>query len=308
VSIDHGEAVVGVRTDVEFTSGGVTLRGWLFRPDGAAGPVPLVVMTHGFAGVKEWVEPFARVLSGAGLACLVYDHPRFGTSDGEPRGEVDPVAQIEGYRDAITYAETVDGVDPDRIAVWGTSYAGAHVLVVAATDRRVRAVVSQVPLTQGWATFTRLVPSVLLPAVRDAIAADRRARWQGAPPMMIKAASDDPTELAAMPGQEVYDWLMRNGPQVPTWRNEVTVSSIDKFQGFAPEGFVERVSPTPLLMILADRDTLTPVDLALDSYRRALEPKRLRLLPGGHFCVYEEQFEAASAAARDFLVEQLSRP
>jgi fermentation-respiration switch protein FrsA (DUF1100 family) len=295
-----------VRTDVEFDSGGVTLRGWLFRPDGAAGDVPLVVMTHGFAGVKEWVEPFARVLSRAGLACLVYDHPGFGTSDGQPRGEVDPVAQIEGYRDAITYAETLEGVDAERIAVWGTSYAGAHVLVVAATDRRVRAVVSQVPLTQGWATFTRLVPSVMLPVVRDAIAADRRARWQGAAPMTIKAASDDPTDLVAMPGREVYDWLMRVGPPVPTWRNEVTVSSIDKFQSYAPEAFVARVSPTPLLMILADRDTLTPVDLALDSYRQALEPKRLHLLPGGHFCVYEDQFDAASAAARDFLLEHLT--
>lgn len=295
-----------MRTDVEFDSDGVTLRGWLFRPDAAAGRVPLVVMTHGFAGVKEWVEPFARTLSGAGLACLVYDHPGFGTSGGEPRGEVDPVAQIEGYRNAITYAETLDGVDPDRIAVWGTSYAGAHVLVVAATDRRVKAVVSQVPLTQGWATFTRLVPSVMLPVVRDAIAADRRARWHGAAPMTIKAASDDPTDLVAMPGREVHDWLMRVGPPVPTWRNEVTVSSIDKFQSYAPEAFVARVSPTPLLMVLAEHDTLTPVDLALDSYRQALEPKRLRLLPGGHFCVYEEQFDAAAVAARDFLLEHLT--
>lgn len=49
--------------------------------------------------------------------------------------------------------------------VWGTSYAGAHVLVVAATDRRVRAVVAQVPLTAGWSTFTRLVLSVMLPTV-----------------------------------------------------------------------------------------------------------------------------------------------
>jgi fermentation-respiration switch protein FrsA (DUF1100 family) len=109
-----------------------------------------------------------------------------------------------------------------------------------------------------------------------------------------------------MPGREVYDWLMRVGPPVPTWRNEVTVSSIDKFQSYAPEAFVARVSPTPLLMILADRDTLTPVDLALDSYRQALEPKRLHLLPGGHFCVYEDQFDAASAAARDFLLEHLT--
>src|SRR6476660_5427118 len=170
-----------MRADVEFTSGAVTLRGWLYRPEQASGQVPLAVMTHGFAGVKEWVAPFAEVFSKAGLACLVYDHPGFGTSDGEPRFEVDPFEQIEGYRDAITFAQTLDGIDPERIGVWGTSFAGGHVLVVAATDRRVRAVVSQVPLTNGWANFRSLVPSIMLPTVHAAIAADRQARASGKP-------------------------------------------------------------------------------------------------------------------------------
>jgi fermentation-respiration switch protein FrsA (DUF1100 family) len=295
-----------MREDVEFLSDGVSLRGWLYRPEGRTGAVPLVVMTHGFAGVKEWVAPFAEVFSAAGLACLVYDHPGFGTSDGYPRFEVDPAAQIEGYRDAVTYAQTLDGIDSDRIGIWGTSYAGAHVLVVAATDRRVRAVVSQVPLTHGWATFGRLVPSIMLPAVHQAIAADRSARAAGEPHQTIKAASDDPTELVAMPGAEVYDWLMANGPQVPTWRNEVTLSSVDKFQGYAPEAFLRRVSPTPLLMVIAEKDTLTPSDIALQSYADALEPKQLTLIPGGHFAVYGERFDQASSAARDFLLTKLA--
>ncbi|WP_433679127.1 alpha/beta hydrolase [Nocardia sp. CA-119907] len=296
-----------MRVDVEFASGAVTLRGWLYRPEQASGLAPLVVMTHGFAGVKEWVAPFAEVFSAAGLACLVYDHPGFGTSDGEPRYEVDPTAQIEGYRDAITFAQTLDGIDPERIGIWGTSFAGGHVLVVAATDRRVRAVVSQVPLTNGWANFRSLVPSIMLPTVHAAIAADRLARAAGKPYETIKAASDDPTELVAMPGIEVYNWLMANGPQVPTWRNEVTLSSVDKFQSYAPEAFLRRVSPTPLLMVIADQDTLTPTDIALQSYAEALEPKQLALIPGPHFAVYEEQFDRASGVARDFLLANLGR-
>ncbi|MEU1998253.1 alpha/beta fold hydrolase [Nocardia gamkensis] len=295
-----------MRVDVEFLSGGVTLRGWLYRPERASRDTALVVMTHGFAGVKEWVAPFAEVFSNAGLACLVYDHPGFGTSDGEPRQEVDPIRQIEGYRDAITFAQTLDGIQPDRIGVWGTSYAGGHVLVVAATDRRVRAVVSQVPLTNGWATFRSLVPSIMLPTVHEAIAADRRARASGKPHEMIKAASADSTEFVAMPGTEVYQWLMAHGPQVPTWRNEVTLSSVDKFQSYAPEAFLRRVSPTPLLMVITDQDTLTPSDIALQSYAEALEPKQLALIPGGHFAVYEEQFQRASCVARDFLLAKLS--
>ncbi len=295
-----------MRVDVEFASGGVTLRGWLYRPERSTRErTPLVVMTHGFAGVKEWVAPFAEAFCAAGLACLVYDHPGFGTSDGEPRYEVNAGAQIEGYRDAITFAHTLDGIDPDRIAVWGTSYAGAHVLVVAATDRRVRAVVSQVPLVGGWATFSRLVPPVMLPAVHAAIAADRLARAAGKPHEIIKAASDDPADMVAMPGLEVYEWLMANGPQVPTWRNEVTLSSVDNFQSYAPEAFVSRVSPTPLLMVVAEQDTLTPTDIALAGYRDALEPKQLELVPGGHFSVYGDQFDRACGVARDFLVARL---
>jgi fermentation-respiration switch protein FrsA (DUF1100 family) len=100
---------------------------------------------------------------------------------------------------------------------------------------------------------------------------------------------------------------MDNGPQVPTWRNEVTVSSIDKFQSYAPEAFISRVSPTPLLMIVAANDTLTPTDLALQSYAEALEPKQLELIEGGHFSVYEQQFGQASTAARDFFVRHLRK-
>ncbi|MGW4370364.1 alpha/beta hydrolase [Nocardia takedensis] len=296
-----------MREEVEFVSGGVTLRGWLFRPAEGSGPAPLVVMTHGFAGVKEWVVPFAEVFSASGLACLVYDHPGFGSSDGEPRFEVNPNAQIEGYRDAITYARSLDGIDPERIGVWGTSFSGGHVLVVAAIDRRVRAVVSQVPTTDGWANLRSLVPTVMLPMVHAAIAADRQGRLAGEAPLTIKAASDVPTDMVAMPGPEAYRWLMDNGPQVPGWRNEVTLSSIDHFQSYAPEAFVRRVSPTPLLMIVADQDTLTPTDIALRGYAEALEPKRLVLISGPHFVVYEEGFEQAAAAACDFFVEVLGR-
>ncbi|MEV6334644.1 alpha/beta fold hydrolase [Nocardia vinacea] len=292
-----------MRVDVEFPSGAVTLRGWLYRPEQASGQVPLVVMTHGFAGVKEWVAPFAEVFSKAGLACLVYDHPGFGTSDGEPRFEVDPFAQIEGYRGAITFAQALDGIDPERVGIWGTSFAGGHVLVVAATDRRVRAVVSQVPLTNGWANFRSLVPSIMLPTGHAAIAADRQARASGKPHQTIKAASDDPTELVARyRGLQLVDGQRPAGPDLaqrghPLQHRQVPV-------------LCPRSVPTPritdtLLMIIADQDTLTPADIALHSYAEALEPKQLALIPGPHFAVYEEQFQRASGVARDFLLANL---
>lgn len=59
-------------------------------------------------------------------------------------------------------------------------------------------------------------------------------------------------------------------------------------------------------MAIADQDTLTPADIALQSYAEALEPKQLELIPGPHFAVYEEQFQRASGVARDFLLANLS--
>src|SRR6266487_783713 len=129
-----------MRQDIVFDAEGVTLRGWLYLPDAAAGPVPTVVMAHGFSAVKEmYLDSFAEVFAAGGLGALVFDNRNFGASDGEPRQEIDPWAQLRDYRHAITYARTRPEVDRERIGIWGSSYSGGHVLVVAAIDRRVKA-------------------------------------------------------------------------------------------------------------------------------------------------------------------------
>ena len=102
-----------MRSDVEFDAEGVTLRGWLYQPDDAGGDVPIVVMAHGYSAVKEmYLDRFAERFAAAGLAALVFDNRNFGASDGEPRQEIDPVAQVRDYRHAITFARQLPGVDP----------------------------------------------------------------------------------------------------------------------------------------------------------------------------------------------------
>src|SRR5260370_25289304 len=125
------------RRDVEVDAEGVTLRGWFYEAEGGGAPGVAVVMAHGFSAVKEmYLDSFGEVFAAAGLHVLVFDNRGFGASDGEPRQEIDPWAQIRDYRHAITYASTVPGVDRQRIGIWGSSYSGGHVLVVAAIDRR----------------------------------------------------------------------------------------------------------------------------------------------------------------------------
>jgi len=296
-----------MRRDIEFQAEGAVLRGWVYVPDRASGPFPTVVMAHGFTAVKEqYLDRYAEVFAAAGLAVLVFDNRNFGASDGEPRQEIDPVQQIRDYRHAITFARTLSEVDRMRIGVWGTSYSGGHVLVVGAVDRRVKCVVSQVPTTSGSAGALRRVRPDLLPAVLARFDADREARFAGKPPVTIPAVAEDPAAICSMPGPDAWAFFMESQARfAPSYRNEVTLRSGEMAREYEPGIYAPRISPTPLLMIVATHDTLTPTDLALDAYQRALEPKNLVLITGGHFVPYVEAFEASSAAARDWFVKHL---
>jgi fermentation-respiration switch protein FrsA (DUF1100 family) len=295
------------RTDVEFNAEGTTLRGWLYRPAGD-GPVPGVVMAHGFSAVKEmYLDSFAEVFAEAGLAALVFDNRNFGASDGEPRYEIDPWAQVRDYRHAITYMQTMPGVDRDRIGVWGSSYSGAHVIVLGAIDKRIKAVVSQVPLVSGSENARRLVRSDFFPGLRAALDADREARFAGKEPGMIPVVAEDPLAPSALPTPDSWQWFTETGnTRAPSWHNEVTLRSVEMFLEYEPGSYIGRISPTPLLMVVAAGDVLTVSDLAIDAYERAREPKKLVILPGGHFGAYTApDFDLSSSAARDWLAEHL---
>jgi len=296
-----------MRSDVEFDAEGVTLRGWLYQPDGADGDVPIVVMAHGYSAVKEmYLDHFAERFAAAGLAALVYDNRNFGASDGQPRQEIDPVAQVRDYRHAITFARQLPGVDPQRVGIWGSSYSGAHVLVVGAIDRRVRAVVSQVPMISGWRNVLRLVRADMIAGFRAMFDADREGRAAGKEPQMVAVVTDDPLGAAALPTPDSFEWFTETGAvRAPSWRNEVTLRSVEMLTEYEPGIYVDRVSPTPLLMVVGAGDHLTVADEALAAYNRALEPKRLVLLPGGHFDAYVADFDIAAGAATDWFVEHL---
>jgi len=156
-------------TDAEFDADGTTLRGWLYRPRGRAAAAPAVVMAHGYNCIKElYLDQYAAAIADAGHVVLAYDHRNFGDSDGEPRQELDPWVQVRDYRNAITFVQTLDGVDPERVGIWGTSYAGGHVLVVGAIDRRVRCVVAQVPTISGYEQgLRRVAPDAAVMPVHD---------------------------------------------------------------------------------------------------------------------------------------------
>jgi fermentation-respiration switch protein FrsA (DUF1100 family) len=296
------------RRDIEFDAEGVTLRGWFYPGEGTEGPAPTVVMAHGFSAVKEmYLDRFAEVFAAAGLNALVFDNRNFGASDGEPRQEIDPWAQARDYRHAITYATTWPDVAADRIGVWGTSYSGGHVLVVGAIDRRVKAVVAQVPMVSGHDNVRALVRADFIERSRARFDADRLARFRGESPAMVPVVDADPRASSALPTPDSWTWFTETHKlRAPAWRNEVTLRSIEMLGEYEPVTYLPYISPTPLLLLPARRDVLTPTDLALAAFEKARQPKKLVILPGGHFDAYGVSFDQSSGAARDWFVEHLA--
>jgi fermentation-respiration switch protein FrsA (DUF1100 family) len=295
------------RRDIEFDAEGTTLRGWFYPAAGASSTAPVIVMAHGLSAVKEmYLDTYAEAFSQAGLGALVFDNRNFGASDGEPRQEIDPVAQVRDYRHAITYAIGLPEVDRNRVGVWGSSYSGGHVLVLGAIDQRVKAVVAQVPLVSGYENIRSLVRSDLIGGFRDMFDADREARFRGEAPAMVPAVNEDPAGPAAMPTADSYQWFTETHElRAPSWRNEITLRSVEMLREYEPGSYVHRIAPTPLLMLVAEHDVLTPTELTLATYQKAREPKKLVILPGGHFDAYVKGFDASMAPARDWFLEHL---
>lgn len=299
-----------MREDIEFQAGDVTLRGWLYTPDGKTDPFPTVVACHGFTAVKEQgLDRLGEVFAAAGLAALIYDHRNHGSSEGLPRGDVDPWQQIRDWRHAIGFAASLPQVDSDRIGIWGTSYSGGHAIVVAAVDRRVKAACSQVPMLAGHETMQRQMDMIRnWYPLMDGLDADRSAYANGAEPARITIVSSDPAAPHAFVGARSYQFFTGFPGAKESWKNEMTVRSIDYCLEYDPSPYALRLGSTPYQFIIAEDDISTPTDMALATYGKITGIKELVVVPGDHYSPYLETFDIASAAARDFFVRQLARP
>lgn len=297
------------RQDVGFDADGITLRGWLYRPqqDASAGQhLPAIVMCGGYGTTKEmFTDLYAEKFAAAGFAVLLYDHRGFGASDGLPRHEANPWQQVEDFRHAITRARSLDGIDAQRIGIWGSSYSGGHALVVAATDRRVKCVAVQVPTTHGTQAALRRVSGDAETALLERFATDRQQRAAGAAPAMLPLMGDADSG-AVYRSPDAIAWYTAAYRRAPAEKPEISLRSVEFARAYNPGDYIERISPTPLLMQVAEQDSITPTDLALAAYRNALEPKSLRIIPAaGHFDAYGRDFEATAGAALAWFVDHL---
>lgn len=297
------------RQDVEFNADGTTLRGWLYRPiknSTAEHRYPAIVMTGGYGTTKEmFTDLYAAKFAAAGFVVVLYDGRGFGASDGTPRHEANPWQQIEDFRHAITYASSLNFVDTARIGIWGSSYSGGHAIVVAATDRRVKCVTVQVPTINGTKAALRRVYGEAENALLDRFGQDRLQRSAGTAPVMLPIMGDA-NSGAVYRSKDAVDWYTAAYKRAPAEKPEITLRSVEFARSYNPGDYIERISPTPFLMQVAEKDYVTPTDLSLEAYRNALEPKSLQIISGaGHFDPYIRYFDSTSGAALAWFVKHL---
>lgn len=268
---------------VDFYSEGTRLAGDVFRPDDLrpgekrAG----ILLCHGYTGVRNLYLPdTARALNQAGYVVLTFDYKGWGDSDG-PKSRLSPYGRVLDSQAALTFLGIQDGVDADRLGIYGTSYGGATVVWTAAVDPRVKAVVSVVGIGHG----RRWMRSVRRPdEFADLLALAEEDRVRRVTTGESRFADRNHVLLPDRQSAELAAAARRGNPAAV---GEIPLEYIDDTLGFHPEWVVDKIAPRPVLFITSDDDRLVPPDESEALYAKAGEPKKLITLKGwGHYEVY----------------------
>jgi fermentation-respiration switch protein FrsA (DUF1100 family) len=247
-------------------------------------------MAGALTSVKEIVLPlYAERFAAAGFVTLAFDYRFLGASGGEPRSQIFPWEQVEDIRNAISWLSYRPEVDPERIGGWGVSLGGAHMLYLPAFDRRLKAVVATVPSVATTENLMLWMGREAIGQMLGFLNRDRTSRYKSGEVTYMKAVSDG-SEQALMPSPEAASYYLEaNRTIAPNWRNQVTVESLEKMMEHDPTYAIHLISPTPLLVVVAENDQALPTPLTIKAFERAGDPKRLVNLPCGHTDVYDKE-------------------
>jgi uncharacterized protein len=294
------------RDELSFESGGERCAAWLYPARHSAGPSPIVVMAHGFSGTRrDRLGPFAERFADAGVAAMPFDYRGFGDSMGTP-DVVDANRQLEDWRAAVAAARSLPGVDPDRVAVFGSSMGGGHALAAAAADQRVAAAVSQVPFLDAARQMRRPPPSVLARMLATAVL-DHAAEALGRSPRMLAAVGqpDEPAFINSPGAEEGWRRVVAMGED-SRWRNRAAARVL-LGRPYRPAKLAAGLH-CPWLVCVGEDDNVAPPAAAIDAARRA-PLGELRTYRGvNHFDIYDgAPFEAVVADETEFLRRHCSR-
>lgn len=296
------------REDVAYYSDGFKITAHLYRPaDWKAGdaPLPAVVCLTGYTGRKNVATiDIPRRLAREGFAAIAPDYRGYGEAEGE-RGRHRPLEQAQNTYDAVTYLETIDGIDADRIGVYGSSFGAANAVWAAAFDPRMKVVVSAVGVHDGerWLRSVRSAYDWF--NFRDRIREEARRRVLTGEKEMIYRYDIYPNDPDAV--EKPIMNVEEHGAEDVT---HVDMESVEACFRYKPDWVVDRISPRPVLFFAAEYDTIVPPEEVVATYERCGEPKKLVHLPGArHNHVYEfsdsEHFETVANEATAWFREYL---
>ena len=279
---------------VKFKSGGINCAADLYLPPNfdSSRSYPGLVLGHGTAQTKKSLVNQGDFFSRAGYVVLAIDYRSFGDSEGEPRGQLFPLNQVEDFRNGVSFLQRTDGVNRDRIGIWGTSNSGGTVIYAAAVDPRIKAVVAQVPVVDHyrWMRWLRSVRewSELL----DRVEQDRQRRYDTGEGARIPVSTLDTfcyRPLVDRGVQRTKEAVARTGkmPLAPG-ATDVLLESIEKALEFSATDVIDRIAPRALSIITTKVDDAHPIEQIVDAFERACEPKSLTLLDMYVLDVYSE--------------------
>ncbi|MGL4305113.1 MAG: alpha/beta hydrolase [Mycobacteriaceae bacterium] len=300
------------RKEIEFASAGTTIRAWLYPAVNASlankSGVPAVVLAHGFSltkdcGLQLYAETFAR----AGISSVVFDYRGWGDSDGNPRDVVNVRAQLADYHAAVAATRKLPGIDPQRIALWGTSYSGGTVIACAAEDQHIAAVVAQVPNLDNFATARFLMTRIPLRRgvqLGISLARDVLAGWSGKDPVYVTSVGK-PGEHAAYISAESYEQL--STIVGPHWKNRVGLRDFVRFPWLRPVNYLDKL-PCRIQLHACELDDLTPARPVFQAAKKLGAQAELERYEEGHFGIYIGQSLVKALNTQTlFLVKELTR-
>lgn len=290
------------REDRDFVSRGTRCAGWLYRPEGVSRP-PVVVMAHGFGAERTFGLPaYAERFLQTGMAAFLFDYRNFGDSDGEPRNLVSNHRHVEDWKAAVAHVRAMPDIDTGKVALWGSSFSGGHVMVTAANDPDIAAIVSQVPFVDGLSTAYRTGFKHALQATAAGLK-DLVSMISGGAPYYVPVVSD-PDTFGLMNTPESKPGYMAIVPEGSEWRNECPARAVIELLFYRPMAYARRIN-CPALVIMGDRDSLIH-PRAVERAASRMREVTLIHMDIGHFDVYVgDVFEKVVKTEADFLARHL---
>lgn len=286
----------------DFNSRGVRCDGDLYLPEGTNKP-PVVIMAHGMAAQKDFRLPaYSERFVEKKMAAFLFDYRTFGKSDGKPRQMVDPSLHVQDWQAAISHVRNLKDIDGKRIALWGSSFSGGHVITCAAADHDIRAVVSQVPFVSGWSSTQMKGISDVLQCTFYGIYDLIRGALGLSPHYSPVIAP--PGSFAAMNTEESYPGYMSIAGGSPDWENKMASRAFIMASLYSPISKARQVK-APTLVMAGKHDSLIPVD-AVRKMAGRLPKGELVVMDCNHFEPYTgELFEKFVSRQSAFLETHL---